>query len=571
MFKTFFKKNKLADFPRICPLQLEFTTNDIAGNAQKIIDCVQKIDADIFVTPALALNGGEVKNRWLDSDYAEQISDACKKIAQAAGNKAVLVSYAETDNITFRSAVTWLEGGGFRHIFHSIKTAQKLDFIEYKGFRVLVTLDELNEEVCKQINLESNAVDLIIMPNSQPFMSEKFYANKVKIDAKKLLEQNQKIEGFDVYPNLQLNDINFSYNYLELLRTYQKIALKFNANFVMVSTAGSIDEYVFMGSSCAFNRKGELVYLAPAIEAIDFANKPHLQCINWDQQAFSVIDDPEHPSYLVPEVDDLYKALVVSVKNYVAKYKFKGVVLGLSGGIDSALTLAIAVDAIGADKVHAVMLPYLYTSDVSKEDACTQTSWLGVKFDVIPINNMVNAFNTNLENVFVGYEQDVTEENIQARVRAVTLMAIANKKGLLLLATGNKSELATGYCTLYGDMAGGFAPLKDVFKTSVYDLAKYRNLLALYEGKNMVIPMRIIERAPSAELAPNQKDQDVLPPYLELDLILSLILAYRHDRQYFVDNNYQMDWVDKVFKLLKDSEFKRKQAAIGPIVSYSHL
>jgi NAD+ synthase (glutamine-hydrolysing) len=253
--------------------------------------------------------------------------------------------------------------------------------------------------------------------------------------------------------------------------------------------------------------------------------------------------------------------LVQGVRDYVDKNGFRGVVLGLSGGIDSALTAAVAVDALGADRVEAVMMPFRYTSSISLEDAQAQARALGIQYDVISIEPIYDSFMQQLAPQFQGLEPDTTEENLQARCRGVLLMALSNKKGYLVLTTGNKSEMAVGYSTLYGDMAGGFDLLKDVAKTRVYRLARYRNTLSA------VIPPRVIERPPSAELAPGQTDQDSLPDYAVLDRILELYIERDYSAAAIIAAGFSAEEVNRVVQLVDRNEYKRRQAPIGPRVT----
>jgi NAD+ synthase (glutamine-hydrolysing) len=257
----------------------------------------------------------------------------------------------------------------------------------------------------------------------------------------------------------------------------------------------------------------------------------------------------------------IYRALVLGVRDYVRKNGFSGAVLGLSGGVDSALTLAIAVDALGAEQVEAVLMPSRYTSDMSNADAVEQAQRLGVRTHVIPIEPAFRAFLDMLEPVFAGQAPDVTEENIQARCRGVILMALSNKQGRILLTTGNKSEMSVGYATLYGDMAGGFAPIKDVPKLLVYRLARYRN------GLDPVIPERVLTRAPSAELRPDQTDQDSLPPYEVLDPILRLYIEEDQGIEAIVAQGYDDSVVRRVARLVDRNEYKRRQAPPGVRIS----
>ncbi|NLC20341.1 MAG: NAD+ synthase, partial [Halomonadaceae bacterium] len=255
--------------------------------------------------------------------------------------------------------------------------------------------------------------------------------------------------------------------------------------------------------------------------------------------------------------ESLYCALVSGLRDYVNKSGFDGVVLGLSGGIDSALSLAIAVDALGPQRVHAVMMPYRYTAEISREDAAEQARMLGVDYQILPIEPMVDAFTATLAETFAGSERDTTEENLQSRCRGVLLMAISNKKGLMVLTTGNKSEMAVGYATLYGDMVGGFNALKDVYKTWVYRLARWRNT------QSPAIPERVITRPPSAELAPDQQDSDSLPDYDTLDGILVRYIEGDMSAEAIIDAGFDREAVYQVVKLVDRSEYKRRQAAIG--------
>jgi len=283
-----------------------------------------------------------------------------------------------------------------------------------------------------------------------------------------------------------------------------------------------------------------------------------LRLVEFKEGVLSSCAEIKNP--LLDRLPRIYQALVLGVRDYITKNGFEGAVLGLSGGIDSALTLAIAADAIGGDRVEAIAMPSRYTADMSNEDALMQAETTGVSFKTIPIEPAVTAFSAMLEPAFEDIpfdERDVTEQNIQARCRGVLLMAISNKKRKILLTTGNKSEMSVGYATLYGDMAGGFAPIKDVPKMLVYELAKYRNTLGL------VIPERVIERPPSAELAPDQKDEDNLPPYPVLDDILARYIEQDQARDEIVQAGFEADVVDRVLLLVERNEYKRRQAPPG--------
>ena len=325
-----------------------------------------------------------------------------------------------------------------------------------------------------------------------------------------------------------------------------------------VNLVGGQDELVFDGQSFAMNAAGEIVLrasaYAEAVSLIEFVR---------DAAGGVALRAVSAPALASESSDDasIYSALVLGVHDYVVKHGFPGVVLGLSGGIDSALTLAIAVDALGADKVQAVMMPSRYTADMSREDAAEQARAQGVRYSVIPIEGMFAATLGALEAEFAGRPVDATEENIQSRCRMQILMGISNKTGKMLLTTGNKSEMAVGYATLYGDMAGGFAPIKDCSKLVVYRLATYRNSLGA------VIPQRVIDRPPSAELRPDQKDSDSLPPYEILDPILESFIEDDLAVDEIVARGFDRATVGRVLDLVKRTEYKRRQAPPGVRIS----
>ncbi len=318
---------------------------------------------------------------------------------------------------------------------------------------------------------------------------------------------------------------------------------------------GGQDEVVFDGGSFAMNADGRVLARAPLFEEAVL----HVE-IGADHQPAGVLNE-------VPDDDaQAWAALVVGVRDYVGKNGFPGVIIGLSGGVDSALVLAIAVDALGADRVRAVMMPSRYTADISWLDARDMAARLGVRYDEIAIAPMFDAFRSSLAAEFAGLADDATEENLQARIRGTLLMALSNKFGSIVLTTGNKSEMATGYCTLYGDMAGGFAVIKDVAKTLVYRLAAWRNRQATLRADGSVgpvIPERILTRAPSAELRPDQTDQDSLPPYEVLDAILARYMEDDQSVEEIVNAGFAKADVERVTRLIAISEYKRRQAPVG--------
>ena len=336
--------------------------------------------------------------------------------------------------------------------------------------------------------------------------------------------------------------------------TMSELAKQLNLNVVYVNQVGGQDDLIFDGTSFIIKNDG-----AVALQASSFKEELLIAEFDAEQKAFKT-------GSIAPALEtmaEIYQGLVLATRDYVTRSGFPGVVLGLSGGIDSALTLAIAVDAIGADKVQAVMMPYTYTAQISVEDAAAQAKIMGITFGIAEINPIVNSFMQTLYPFFGDSPADATEENLQARSRGTLLMGLSNKFGNLVLSTGNKSELSVGYCTLYGDMVGGYAVLKDVYKTIVFELAKYRNSIS----ETPVIPERVITRPPSAELRPDQKDQDSLPPYDVLDAILYAYIEEDMSQDDIIAKGFDKDVVEKVIKLVDRNEYKRRQGAIGPRIS----
>ncbi|WP_296283002.1 NAD+ synthase [uncultured Acinetobacter sp.] len=338
------------------------------------------------------------------------------------------------------------------------------------------------------------------------------------------------------------------------ITTLKELAKQLNVHVVYANQVCGQDDLIFDGTSFVINNTGNVAFQAPS-----FKEDVYVVDYQVEEKAYQVIES-------APALDtmaEIYQALVLATRDYVQHSGFPGVILGLSGGIDSALTLAIAVDAIGADKVQAVMMPYTYTSQISVEDATEQAKRMGVTFGIAEIHPIVNSFMQTLYPFFGNSPADTTEENLQARARGTLLMGLSNKFGNLVLATGNKSEISVGYCTLYGDMVGGFAVLKDVYKTIVFELAKYRNSIA----ETPVIPERVISRPPSAELRPDQKDQDSLPAYDVLDAILYAYIEEDQSQEDIIAKGFEREVVEKVIRLVDRNEYKRRQGSIGPRIS----
>ena len=352
--------------------------------------------------------------------------------------------------------------------------------------------------------------------------------------------------GADLVVSINASPFHNQQAYIREEEIVRKKAQAFQVPIVYVNQVGGQDELVFDGSSVVVNADGNVACRLPAFETA--LHKVEFSDGNFKQ---SNIAHRLEGSELV------YKAIVLGVRDYIEKNGFKGIVLGLSGGIDSAISLAIAVDAIGKDRVAAIMMPSEYTSDMSLEDAKAEAEALGVRYEIIPIQPIFESTMAQLAPVFEGLPADTTEENIQARSRGLLLMALSNKLGYMVLTTGNKSEMAVGYATLYGDMVGGYSAIKDVPKVMVYDLANYRNSLS------RVIPERVITRPPSAELAPDQKDEDSLPPYEILDPILEAFVEFDESAEDIIAKGYDPDTVYRVIKMVVRNEYKRRQSAPG--------
>jgi NAD+ synthase (glutamine-hydrolysing) len=323
---------------------------------------------------------------------------------------------------------------------------------------------------------------------------------------------------------------------------------------IYLNMVGGQDELVFDGGSFVVDAAGEVIF-----RAAQFAEDIYVIDVERRGKRVEVLPQPVAP--VLSEVASVYEALKLATRDYVDKNGFPGVILGLSGGIDSALTLSVAADALGSDRVLAVMMPSEFTSAMSLQDSAEQAKLLGVRHEVLPIGPIFDAIRDTLAGLFSGLAPDATEENIQARCRGVLLMGISNKLGSMLLTTGNKSEMAVGYATLYGDMAGGFAPLKDCSKTLVYALARYRNELS------PSIPSRVISREPSAELAPDQKDSDSLPPYQILDAILEAFIEQDQSVEQITAQGFERETVVRILQMVKRAEYKRRQAPPGVRVS----
>ena len=537
---------------QICVAQLNFVVGDMAGNARKIIDCAHEAyarGARLVLTPELSICGYAAEDLFLRPAFIDACDDALKTIArELAGLKGlhVVVGHPEGGGLRTRSvAVTrrhnrasvLCEGQIVAHYDkRELPNYQVFDERRYfmpgegvgvfavGGVRVgLLICEDAWFEQPARLARDAGAQVLAVL-NASPF------------HAGKSAEREQRMRE-------RVQDAGLPLIYAHLV--------------------GGQDEVIFEGRSFALDSSGAVVARAEGFREASLDMRIELVAER------AVLTAPHGSLQPLPTPEaELWDALVLGVRDYLGKNGFKGAILGLSGGIDSALVLAIAVDAIGADKVHAVMMPSPYTADISWIDSRDMARRVGVRYDEIAIAPLFEGFRTALAGQFAGLPEDTTEENIQARIRGTLLMALSNKTGAIVLTTGNKSEMATGYCTLYGDMAGGFAVIKDVLKTRVFALARWRNQNDPYGTGSNPIPERIITRPPSAELRPDQKDQDSLPEYEVLDAIIERYMENDEGVAALIADGYEPTDVEQVTRLIKLNEYKRRQAPVGIRVTH---
>ncbi|WP_201616832.1 NAD+ synthase [Psychrobacter urativorans] len=513
--------------------QSHFLVGDIAANVEKMRTLALQARAqgtDVIIFPELALLGYPPQDLLLRPSLSGRVKSALSTLSDIE-DIVMIVGYPHVDHHgTFNSAAILHNGHqkGFYHkqylpnygVFDERRYFDKgrnQVLFDYKGITIGLLICEDLWEKNLISELKQQGADLIISLNASPFELK-------KQDARKTMLVKRSHEN--------------------------KLPI------IYVNAVGGQDDLVFDGGSMAVQADGTIAH-----EASRFMTQLMLASLNVDTFKFNA--QVKAPLTLSRE-SEMYQALVVGLRDYVKYSGFTGVIVGLSGGIDSALTLCIAVDALGADKVYAVMMPYEYTSKISLEDAQAQARRLNVSYTVCPIFDAVEGIRHTLAPLFNKSPADTTEENIQARARGVILMALSNKFGHLVITTGNKSELAVGYSTLYGDMAGGFDVLKDVYKSQVYDLANYRNRLE----DTPVIPERVITRPPSAELRPDQIDQDSLPNYDVLDGILTLYVDEDLGYKDIIDKGFDAQVVAKIITMVDKSEHKRRQAPIGTKISH---
>ncbi len=518
---------------KIALAQVDLAVGDISGNTTKIIAISERarteLQADLVVFPELSVCGYPPEDLLFHAGLRKRTEQAVEKIRATVRGIAVLIGFPEyVDKKIYNSCAVFLDGkllAGYRkQLLPNYRVFDEARYFEAGKDAAVLRLGgiAIGLTICEDVwgpgpvaQSRSAGAECVISINGSPYETH-----------------SQKLREKSVAKRIAETGIPIVY----------------------LNTVGGQDELVFDGGSFAMDGEGELKFRAPAFEE-------GLHTVELVAPASGVDIVPGTIAEPLATEESVYSALVTGTRDYVGKHGFPGVVLGLSGGIDSALVLAVACDALGADRVRAVMMPFRYTSTMSQEDAAAQAKNLGVRYDVIPIAPIYDATIRQLAPIFEGRDEDVTEENIQARVRGLLLMALSNKTGRMLLTTGNKSEMAVGYATLYGDMAGGFAPIKDCAKTLVYSLARYRN------RHGSVIPERVITRAPSAELRPDQQDSDSLPDYAVLDPILEAFIEHDLSVDEIAAQGIDRDTVIRVLEMVKRNEYKRRQAPPGVRIS----
>ena len=515
---------------RIALAQINPIVGDIEGNTEKVIAFAARardeFQAAVVVFTELAITGYPPEDLLLRSDMYPRVRAGLKRLVEHTGGINVVVGLPWQEGEKIFNAAVLVAADGSEHIYRKAELPNYGVFDEKRHFCA-----DSAPLVCEieGVNIGVTICEDIWFPNAVAA---------------------SRAAGAEVVVSLNASPFDLD-NQKQRDEQSRARVLESGVPLIYVNQIGGQDEVVFDGHSMAMDTNGNVVLRMPqfeeAVAAVTVTNEGEFRDVTGDvhqqEDTLSVI----------------YKALVCGTRDYVTKNGFAGAVIGLSGGIDSALTLAVAVDALGADKVQAVMMPFDYTSEMSKQDAAEQANTLGVKYSVIPIKSAYSAFVDLLREEFRDFDADTTEENIQARCRGLLLMAISNKKRSIVLTTGNKSEMAVGYATLYGDMAGGFAPLKDVPKTLVYQLAEHCNHVAGRE----VIPQRVIDRPPSAELAPDQVDQDSLPPYDELDVVLQRYIEEDWSIDDITASGFDRDMVKRVVRMVVRNEYKRRQAPPG--------
>ncbi len=523
---------------RIAVGQLNPIVGDVAGNRQLALDAwteARDAGADLLVLTELFLSGYPPEDLVLKPSFQETCRHAAEGLAaDTKDGPAIIVGSPWRDGDMLHNSVLLLDGGEVQAVRHKVELPNYGVFderrvfqpgplpgpVDFRGMRIGMPIcEDIWIEDVAECLLETGA-EFLISPNGSPYWLNKA-DERVQVVVSRIVETG--------LPILYANQF------------------------------GGQDELVFDGGSFAIHADRTLAFQMPQFQT-------DLAVADW-RKTDGNWRCVEGPGAELPDGNQAnWLACVIGLRDYVEKNRFPGVVLGLSGGIDSAICAAISVDALGKDRVHCIMLPYRYTSDDSLKDAADCADALGVKYDIVPIEQAVQGLGAIVNPLFEGYREDVTEENIQSRIRGTALMAVSNKFGSMVVTTGNKSEVSVGYATLYGDMNGGFNPIKDLYKTEVYRLSAWRNdnHLATFKGpKGIVIPTNIIEKAPTAELREGQTDQDSLPPYDDLDTILNALVEDEKSVTEIVAMGYEEAVVRRVEHLLYIAEYKRRQSAPG--------
>ncbi|MDB5811783.1 MAG: synthetase [Betaproteobacteria bacterium] len=509
---------------KIAIAQINCTVGDLGGNAARILDFVERAraeSADVIITPELALCGYPPEDLLLRDDFYRSCAGALAELAGRIKGITAVVGHPHQVGTRRYNAASVIQDGRIVATYHKHALPNDTVFDEERYFEAgnepcVFAIDgvPLGVNICED-TWDSFApraacaagARLLLVLNASPYHLRKQHT-RYDVMRERVAENGVPL----IYANM----------------------------------VGGQDELVFDGASFVLDRNGKVTHQLPIFkEALAFVTVENGAPVAGEIVAERAVEA------------DVYDALCLGVRDYVTKNGFPGVLLGLSGGIDSALTVAIAADALGAGKVHAVMMPSQYTANMSRDDALAEAQALGVRYSEIAIKPTYDAFADALAKQFEGLKPDTTEENLQSRIRGTLLMALSNKTGAIVLTTGNKSEMGTGYATLYGDMAGGFAVLKDISKMLVYRLSNYRNSLS------PVIPQRVITRAPSAELRADQTDQDSLPPYDVLDAIMEAYVEHDQGLREIEAQGYSRKDIERVIQLVRISEYKRRQAPIG--------
>ena len=515
---------------RVAIAQVDVCVGDMDGNTELILEYIDRArdsaGADTIIFPELALTGYPPEDLLLRPHFHVQVEQALQQVLKATQGIDVILGYPLAAGERLYNACSLVRDGKIvatyrkRNLPNYGVFDEKRYFTEGTDLNLVETPDfKVALSVCEDLWTEDHAreaaqagAELLININASPYHTDKAAVRE------------------------------------ELLR---RRAADHNIAIIYVNLVGGQDELVFDGGSLVVDGSGEFVFKAPQFEQ-------GLYLVDLERARGRLVLEAGSPQPLPPDFNEsVYRALALGVKDYVSKNGFKGAVIGLSGGIDSALTLAVAVDALGPENVEVLLMPSRYTADMSVEDAQEMAARLGVDCHIVSIEKPFSAFSEILAPVFKNLPVDTTEENIQARCRGLLLMAVSNKTGKLVLTTGNKSEMAVGYATLYGDMAGGFAPLKDVPKMLVYELSRWRN------RNGEIIPQRIIDRPPTAELRFDQKDEDSLPGYDVLDPILEKYIELDRTPAEIIADGYDRDTVNQVVRMVDRNEYKRRQAAPG--------